>query len=98
MNNIIRCLLKPITVIALLAPAGWAARAPVGSARPNILLIIYKLSFGKRPADALFRLIDDPECVRSLGSDLAFIPVLTELRARMMTLLRESIFRLPKDA
>ncbi len=49
----------------------------------------YELALGKRPPDELFRMKDDPECVRNLANDLAFTPVLEEMRARMMKLLRE---------
>lgn len=49
----------------------------------------YDLSFGKRPADALFRITDDPENVRNLAHDLAFVPKMEEMRDRMMQLLRE---------
>ena len=40
-------------------------------------------------ADMLFRLRDDPECVRNLAYDLSFEPIVQELRTRMMALLRE---------
>ncbi|MEQ1862084.1 MAG: sulfatase [Chthoniobacteraceae bacterium] len=49
----------------------------------------YDLSFGKRPADELFRITDDPECVRNLANDLAFKDTMEDLRYRMMKLLRE---------
>lgn len=49
----------------------------------------YELSFGKRPADELYRLADDPAGVRNLANDLAFTPVVDELRYKMMTLLKE---------
>jgi arylsulfatase A-like enzyme len=49
----------------------------------------YDLSLGKRPPDALYRLTDDPECVRNLAHDLAFAPTLEEMRSRMMKLLRD---------
>lgn len=49
----------------------------------------YDLSFGKRPPDALYRLSDDAENVRNLAHDLAFAPVVEELRAKMIQLLRE---------
>ena len=32
----------------------------------------YELSFGKRPPDELYRITDDPECVRNLANDLAY--------------------------
>lgn len=49
----------------------------------------YELSFGKRPADALYRITDDPECVRNLANDLAFKDTMNDLQYRMMTMLRE---------
>jgi arylsulfatase A-like enzyme len=49
----------------------------------------FELCFGKRPADMLFRLTDDPHCVRNLAQDPAFARVLTELRERMLAMLRE---------
>jgi N-sulfoglucosamine sulfohydrolase len=48
----------------------------------------YELSFGKRPADMLFRLTDDPACVRNLAPDPAYAGVLAELRERMLGMLR----------
>jgi arylsulfatase A-like enzyme len=49
----------------------------------------YELSFGKRLPDELYRLSDDPECVRNLANDLAFRDVLEELRYRMVSMLKE---------
>lgn len=49
----------------------------------------YDLSLGKRLPDELYRLADDPECVRNLANDLAFLPKLEELRSEMLRLLRE---------
>jgi arylsulfatase A-like enzyme len=49
----------------------------------------YELCFGKRPADMLFRLADDPECVRNLAHDPAYAKVVAELRDRMLGMLRE---------
>jgi arylsulfatase A-like enzyme len=49
----------------------------------------YELCFGKRPADALYRLTDDPECVRNLAHDPAHAKVMAELRDRMLGLLRD---------
>ena len=48
----------------------------------------YELSFGKRLPDELYRLTDDPECVRNLANDLAFKEVADELRYKMMTMLK----------
>ncbi len=49
----------------------------------------YDLSFGKRPADELYRITDDPECVRNLAEDLAFQETVEDLRYEMMRLLEE---------
>jgi arylsulfatase A-like enzyme len=48
----------------------------------------YDLAFGKRPSDMLFRLSDDPRCVRNLAHDPAFAPVMNELRNRMLNVLK----------
>jgi arylsulfatase A-like enzyme len=48
----------------------------------------YDLSFGKRPADELYRISDDPECVRNLANDLAYAQTIEELRRKMMFELR----------
>ncbi|MDZ4289963.1 MAG: sulfatase, partial [Prosthecobacter sp.] len=49
----------------------------------------YDLCFGKRPADMLFRLKDDPQCVRNLANDPAFSQTMDELRYHMLTVLKE---------
>lgn len=49
----------------------------------------YDLSFGKRQPDELYRLSDDPECVRNLASDLAFREQMLQMQTRMMAMLRE---------
>jgi len=49
----------------------------------------HELTFGKRPADMLFRLTDDPECVRNMANDPAFKSVMDDLRSRMLAMLRE---------
>jgi arylsulfatase A-like enzyme len=48
----------------------------------------YELALGKRPENMLFRLSDDPRCVRNLAHDPAFAPVMNELRERMLTVLK----------
>lgn len=48
----------------------------------------YDLSFGKRLPDELYRIADDPECVKNLANDLAFQGVLTKHRSRMLELLK----------
>ena len=49
----------------------------------------FDLCFGRRPADELYRLVDDPAGVRNLANDLAFAPIMERLRSLMMELLRE---------
>ncbi len=49
----------------------------------------YDLAFGKRPADELYDIKRDPECVNNLANDLALAPVLDEMRYTMMRLLKE---------
>lgn len=49
----------------------------------------YEMSFGKRPTDALYRLTDDPECVRNLANDPYFKPTMERLREQMLDLLRD---------
>jgi arylsulfatase A-like enzyme len=49
----------------------------------------YDLSFGKRPADELYRLSDDAECVKNLANDLVFKDIVDDLRYRMMGMLKE---------
>lgn len=44
----------------------------------------YEMSFGKRLPDELYRLSDDPTGIRNLAHDLAFAPVMAELREKMM--------------
>jgi N-sulfoglucosamine sulfohydrolase len=48
----------------------------------------YELSFGKRLPDELYRITDDPECVRNLANDLAFKEKVGELSYQMMQLLK----------
>lgn len=49
----------------------------------------YELAFGKRPADMLFRLADDPDCLRNLAHDPAYALVMAELQTKMLGMLRE---------
>ena len=49
----------------------------------------YDLSFGKRPQHALFRLSDDPDCIRNLAADPFFTPTVEKLSAKMFAMLRE---------
>lgn len=48
----------------------------------------YELCFGKRPADALYKLTDDPECIRNLANDPAYTQVMEDMQYRMMNILR----------
>lgn len=48
----------------------------------------YEMALGKRPPDALYRLADDPDCVRNLAHDPFYAPVMDQLRNRMLTMLR----------
>lgn len=48
----------------------------------------YEMSFGKRPPDMLYRLSDDPECVRNLAHDPFHAPVMEGLREQMLTALK----------
>jgi arylsulfatase A-like enzyme len=48
----------------------------------------YDLSFGKRQADELYRITDDPECIHNLANDLFFKEKMEDLRYRMMDMLK----------
>ena len=48
----------------------------------------YKLSFGKRPAEELYRVDRDPDCVNNLAADPAFAKVKGELAKEMEELLK----------
>lgn len=49
----------------------------------------YAMAFGKRPEFELYRLSDDPECVRNLAADANFAQTATGLRTRLDSMLRE---------
>jgi arylsulfatase A-like enzyme len=49
----------------------------------------YKLNFGKRPAEELYDVQADPDCVTNLATDRAYALRMRELRDRMERLLRE---------
>lgn len=49
----------------------------------------YEMSFGKRSEDMLYRLSDDPECVRNLAHDPFYKPIMQDLQYRMLTMLRD---------
>ena len=48
----------------------------------------WEWNFGTRPAEELFDIVDDPECVRNLAADPAFAVERDRLRARCEELLR----------
>ena len=49
----------------------------------------YQLSFGKRPAEELYRVSDDPDCVRNLAGDAGHAQIKQRLRDEMESMLRE---------
>jgi arylsulfatase A-like enzyme len=49
----------------------------------------YRMSFGKRPAEELYNVQSDPDCVKNLADDLAFAQTKRTLRERMMATLRD---------
>ena len=50
---------------------------------------IYRLCFGKRPAEELYKVATDPDCVHDLAADPELLPLKAELRDEMETFLRE---------
>ena len=49
----------------------------------------YRMSFGRRPAEELYLIKEDPDCVTNLAPDPAYAKVKRELRDRMDAMLRE---------
>lgn len=49
----------------------------------------FDLAFGKRPAFELYRVTDDPECLRNLAADARYQSTAGELRSRMESMLRQ---------
>jgi arylsulfatase A-like enzyme len=49
----------------------------------------YRLSFGKRPAEELYQVSKDPECMKNLATSLEYAAVKRDLQARMEHLLKE---------
>jgi len=49
----------------------------------------YKLSFGKRPAEMLFAIREDADCMKNLATDPNFAQIKRELRDRMDKMLRD---------
>lgn len=50
----------------------------------------FELAMGKRPAEELYRVSDDPECLRNLAGEPALAEVKQRLRARLEQTLRET--------
>jgi N-sulfoglucosamine sulfohydrolase len=48
----------------------------------------YRMSFGKRPAEELYLVKTDPDCIRNLATDLKYAKVKRQLRERMEETLR----------
>ncbi|MCS7025744.1 MAG: sulfatase [Bryobacteraceae bacterium] len=48
----------------------------------------YRLSFGKRPAEELYDLKSDPECLRNLAANLKYADIKRKLQAKMNETLR----------
>ncbi len=48
----------------------------------------YRMSFGKRPAEELYLVKSDPECMKNLATDLNYAAVKRKLRERMEEMLR----------
>jgi len=49
----------------------------------------YRMSFGKRPAEELYLVEKDPECMKNLAADPNYDATRKQLRERMETMLRE---------
>jgi arylsulfatase A-like enzyme len=49
----------------------------------------YRLSFGKRPAEELYHVSEDPDCIKNLATDLQFAQVKREMLERMNRMLKE---------
>jgi hypothetical protein len=49
----------------------------------------YRMSFGKRPAEELYRVSDDPACVRNLAGDAGYAEITQRMRDEMESMLRE---------
>jgi arylsulfatase A-like enzyme len=48
----------------------------------------YRMSFGKRPAEELYRISDDPDCIRNLAGDPAHAELKQSMRDEMESMLR----------
>ena len=49
----------------------------------------YRLCFGKRPAEELYRITDDPDCVKNLAADPGLRAIKQKLREEMEATLRQ---------
>ena len=49
----------------------------------------YRLCFGKRPREELYRVNDDPDCVKNLAADPGLRPIKQKLREEMEATLRQ---------
>jgi N-sulfoglucosamine sulfohydrolase len=49
----------------------------------------YRMSFGKRPAEELYNVKNDPECLKNLANEPEFAVIKRELQERMYNMLRE---------
>jgi arylsulfatase A-like enzyme len=49
----------------------------------------YKLSFGRRPAEELYRIPTDPDCLKNLATESEFLDTKRKLRERMESMLRQ---------
>ena len=97
----VRCIRTPeLLYVRNFAPDRWPAGNPEtgftnvdGSPTKTLILEqnekgdvrYFDLSFGKRPAEELYRITDDPECMHNLAED----PAYAELKARLWQELRE---------
>lgn len=81
-------------------PDAWPAGNPETGYRnvddsPTKTLLIsgfdehYKLSFGKRPAEELYHVSEDPDCMKNLATDRAHAVTMRTLRDRMEKTLKE---------
>jgi arylsulfatase A-like enzyme len=49
----------------------------------------YRMSLGKRPAEELYRVGTDPDCIENVANDPEFWKIKSEIRARMEEMLRQ---------
>jgi N-sulfoglucosamine sulfohydrolase len=49
----------------------------------------YQLSFGKRPAEELYLVEKDPDCMKNLATDPKYASIRNELHERMEKMLKE---------